>query len=175
MNVTEENVSRVRRMAVSPEFNRTFMRDLCLKLIKYYYDNDMIEELDTFLAMLTPDMVDSDNIAEIIFYFVKRGMSDKAYEWMQYTSQDSEDPGAVLCFCSEILKEHPDMSDDRILQQYMAWALSKGKYDEDNTKKTGHGIGGSRPVWPPCYSPRCHHDPRQSGKDSRVYRKGFCG
>ena len=151
MNVTEENVSRVRRMAVSPEFNRTFMRDLCLKLIKYYYDNDMIEELDTFLAMLTPDMVDSDNIAEIIFYFVKRGMSDKAYEWMQYTSQDSEDPGAVLCFCSEILKEHPDMSDDRILQQYMAWALSKGKYDECTLNALVSDYSGSirhmRDIW----------------------------
>ena len=151
MNVNEDNVGRIRRMLVSPEFNNILMRDLCPKLIKYYYDNDMEDELDTFLSMLIPDMVESDSVAGTIIYFVKRGMSDKAYEWMQYIGQDSEDPGAVLCFCSEILKEHPEMADDRMLQQYMAGALFRGKYDESTLNALVSGFKGSirhmRDIW----------------------------
>ncbi len=130
MPVTEENAGRLRRMAVSSEFNISFIRDYSLKLVMYYYDRDMMDDLDTFLSMLTLEMVSIGSIDQIISYFTKRGMYEKAYEWAQYISQDKTDPKTMLRLCSELLRKKPELSCDRMIQQYMLWALQNGKYDE---------------------------------------------
>jgi hypothetical protein len=151
MPVTADNAERLRRMIVSSEFNISFMRDYSPKLVKFYYENDRMDDLDTFLAMLTTDMVSGDSIEEIVSYFTKRGMYEKAYEWLQYISPDRVDPRILLRLCSELVKKKPELSDDGMLQQYMMTALKQGKYDDVTLNALISGYSGSirrmRDIW----------------------------
>ena len=151
MPITADNAGRLRRMIVSSEFNISFMRDYSPKLVKFYYENDRMDDLDTFLAMLTTDMVSGDSIEEIVSYFTKRGMYEKAYEWLQYISPDRVDPRILLRLCSELVKKKPELSDDSMLQQYMMTALKQGKYDDVTLNALISGYSGSirrmRDIW----------------------------
>lgn len=84
ITITPENVRRFKNLAESPQVVESFKREIRTRLLRFYYDNDMIGELDAFLEDIDAEEMESQERAEFIRFMVSRGMFDKAYVWMRH-------------------------------------------------------------------------------------------
>jgi hypothetical protein len=83
VTITHDNVKRFKNLVESPQVVDSFKKEIRTKLLKFYYDNDMIGELDTFLEDIEADEMEAPERAVFIRYLVSRGMFDKAYCWVK--------------------------------------------------------------------------------------------
>ncbi len=81
--ITEDNFQRFKSLAESEQVMEDFKKDIRTKLMRFYYDNDRIGELDAFLEDIEAGAMQAQERAEVIRYFVSRGMFEKAYSWIR--------------------------------------------------------------------------------------------
>ncbi len=83
ITITEENFRRFKSLAESEQVMEDFKKEIRTKLMRFYYDNDRIGELDAFLEDIEAGAMQAQERAEVIRYFVSRGMFEKAYSWIR--------------------------------------------------------------------------------------------
>lgn len=83
VTITQDNVFRFKHLAESEQVIESFKKEIRVKLLRFYYENDMIGELDTYLDEIEADTMESDERAEFIRFLISRGMFDKAYQWVK--------------------------------------------------------------------------------------------
>lgn len=130
VTITPENVRRFKNLAESSQVVEGFKREIRTKLLKFYYDNDMIGELDVFLEETLADGMDAGERAEFIRYMVSRGMFEKAYYWVKTYGVSGVEPKAVARLISKRIISRAYEYDEFLVN--VAYYIYKNmKYDEN--------------------------------------------
>lgn len=131
--ITEFNSAAFRRLWESEIVSLDYKKEIRLKLLKYYYENDQIRELDDYLNLVEPDYMDNKERAEIIQFFVSRGMLDKAFAWICEYGDEQIQPQILVRLCSRMLVR-TEFEKDEMLLKLAFRAFKASKYDDNILK-----------------------------------------
>ena len=148
--VNDENVYSMKRLAFADIFVSSLQKEIRMRLIHFFYDNDRMQELDDFLEELLPDQIDNRSYVEIVRFMVIRGMYTKAYEWIKQRGGQGIEPKVIMRLCSRMLVLEEAEPDD-IMTALIYMTFQAGKYDENLLKylvSYYHGsVKSMRDVW----------------------------
>lgn len=130
INITEENVYSYARLLRSEEMTDYYKRVLQVALIKYYFEQDYIRELDELLIGTEPEYLSAVERGEVIHIMVARGMYDIAFEWICLFGTEYIDTKTVLRLCSRLL-ERRDFEEDENMLGLCTYVYRKNRYDEN--------------------------------------------
>ncbi len=128
-SVTADNVIYMKRLACSDEIREEVCQEIRMKLIDFYYDSDRVQDLDDFLADLSPEQIDSRCFAKVTRFIVLRGMHEKAFEWIKLRGAEGVDAKTIMRLCSRLLTIE-GMEEDPVMTILIFRAFKAGKYDE---------------------------------------------
>lgn len=153
--VTEDNVEYVQHLMDSEEIRDTYKDEIAMKLTEFYYENDMIRDLDRHLAILKPDRLSTQERGTVIRYLTVRGMYDKALAWIKEYGTGGIEPRTIVRLCRRLLEREPDFYDGD-LTAIMHYAFEQGKYDEAMLEYLSRYYKGlteeMRDLWNACVS-----------------------
>lgn len=142
--IREDNVKRFETLLNSDNILPEYKRELLPKLVKYYYDQDEMEQLDHFLEDVDPMILDSSKRGEVIRYLVIRELYDKALDWISQFGVDGVDPKTIFRMASKIIQQNGEMLqimgtsqvledshrvDEQLLLEMCHYSFNRGKYD----------------------------------------------
>lgn len=130
ITITQDNVRRFKNLAESPQVVEGFKKEIRTKLLRFYYDNDMIGELDAFLEDIEADEMESAERAEFIRYMISRGMFEKAYYWIKAYGVSGVEPKAVARLVSKRIVSG-DYGYEEFLVNVAFYIYRNMKYDEN--------------------------------------------
>ncbi|MDE6056127.1 MAG: hypothetical protein K2G55_20760, partial [Lachnospiraceae bacterium] len=130
ITISHDNVKRYKNLAESPQVVESFKKEIRTKLLRFYYDNDMIGELDAFLEDTEADEMEAAERAEFIKYLISRGMFDKAYYWLRSYGVADVEPKAVARLVSKRIV-NKDYEYDEFLVNVAHYIYKHMKYDEN--------------------------------------------
>ena len=128
--VNNENIRQMRVLAESELILESLQKEICMKVIHYYYDSDMIQELDEFLTELSIDQIAATDYAQAVRFLIIRGMYEKAYEWIKARGGFAVEAKMLMRLCSYMIALEPDICINELTVLAMA-AFTAGKYDEN--------------------------------------------
>ncbi len=128
--ISQDNVKRFKNLAESPLIVEGFKKEIRTKLLRFYYDNDMIGELDAFLEDIEADQMEASERAEFIKYLISRGMFDKAYYWIKSYGVTDVDPKSVARLVSKRIVSR-EFEYDEFLVNVAHYIYKNMKYDEN--------------------------------------------
>lgn len=152
-DVRMENEFRFRNLLEKGYFTKEYSQSITMKLIRFYYEQDRIEELDRFLDIINADNVSSFERAECIRYLVKRNQDDKALDWIYRFGPEGIDRTILVELLMGWLPVHLEVVTryGRLLQQLLLLTASNGtlgklcvQYLNDNVHGT---LRTMRDVW----------------------------
>lgn len=130
VTISQDNVKRFKNLAESPQVVESFKKEIRTKLLRFYYDNDMIGELDAFLEDTEADEMEAAERAEFIKYLISRGMFDKAYYWLRsYGVADVESKSVARLVSKRIVNKEYEY--DEFLVNVAHYIYKNMKYDEN--------------------------------------------
>ena len=148
--VNEENVEQMKRIAADNVLLPALQKEIRMRLMHYYYDNDRIQEMDEFLGELLPEQIENGNYAQVVRFMVIRGMYEKAYEWICLRGGHGIEPKIIMRLCSRLLAMEI-AKEDRVMTSLTYLAFQAGKYDENLLKYLIHNYDGRikemRDIW----------------------------
>lgn len=127
--VNRENIQYARKLWKNEGIRDSYKKELEGKLLQYYMEHDMNEELDQFLDELQPQTMDGRERAEALRSLILRGMYDKAYKWIDAYGAEKLTPRLMFRLCSRLLQNGAKESDCMTALCYQAFHFEK--YDED--------------------------------------------
>lgn len=130
ITISHDNVKRFKNLAESPQVVESFKKEIRTKLLRFYYDNDMIGELDAFLEDTEAEEMEASERAEFIKYLISRGMFDKAYYWLRSYGVADVDPKSVARLVSKRIV-NKDYEYDEFLVNVAHYIYKNMKYDEN--------------------------------------------
>ncbi len=128
ITVDSDNVDACRELVESINIKEYFKRDVRMQLLEYYYDNNEISTLDQFLVSIDLRRLNSKDRAEVIGYFVIRGMFDEAYDVITAFGAEKVPVKTVVRICSYMINKSDEIS-DVMLVKVAYHAFINGKYD----------------------------------------------
>lgn len=131
--VNEENVDRMKKLADSDLYSESIQKEIRMRLIRYYYDNDDVRKLDAFLTRLEPNLIPNADFAQVVRFLIIRGMCEKAYEWIAQRGAQGIEDKIIMRLCSQLIAIEPYRR-ETVLTQLAFIAFSAGKYDENILK-----------------------------------------
>lgn len=130
VTISQDNVRRFKNLAESPQVVESFKKEIRTKLLRFYYDNDMIGELDAFLEDIEADEMAAAERAEFIKYLISRGMFDKAYYWLRSYGVADVEPKSVARLVSKRIV-NKEYEYDEFLVNVAHYIYKNMKYDEN--------------------------------------------
>ncbi|MGN0377139.1 MAG: DUF5717 family protein [Suilimivivens sp.] len=131
--VNDENAEIMKRVVASDVLETEIQKEIRMKLIQFYYDNDRMQQLDSFLNELEPAMVAGRDYAEVVRFMVIRGMYEKAYEWIRQRGGHGIDAKSIMRLCSRLIAFEMIQPDDT-MTSLVYMAFQAGKYDDNLLK-----------------------------------------
>lgn len=131
--VNDDNISQMRVVAESEQIMEALQKEICMKIIHYYYDSDKISELDEFLSELSMNQIVGSDYAQTIRFLIIRGMYEKAYEWIKARGGFGVEAKMLVRLCSYMIALEPDNCIPELTALSMA-SFVAGKYDENTLK-----------------------------------------
>lgn len=128
--VSQENVENMKRIMNSPQIREEVQREIRLKLIHFFYDQDCMNELDDCLKEVTTDQVFRDGMTQMIRFMVVRGMYEKAYEWICVCGGEGIEAKLIVRLCTRLIAEN-EIPDENRMTALVYRAFLAGKYDEN--------------------------------------------
>ncbi len=130
VTITPDNMKRFKNLAESTQVVEAFKREIRTKLLQFYYDSDMIGELDVFLEETPADGMEAGERAEFIRYMVSRGMFEKAYYWIKTYGVAGVEPKAVARLVSKRIISR-EYEYEQFLVNVAYYIYKNMKYDEN--------------------------------------------
>ena len=126
--ITEQNFKSYSRIVVSEQVREEYKREIRLKLLQYYNDNDLMRELDEYLLNVRPvTMIESER-AVFIESMVLRGMYDKAHLWIKEYGIEGIQKKSIFYLCSRLLDRYEFVYDE-FLEKLAFISFSNQLYD----------------------------------------------
>ena len=126
--ITEKNEKSFRYLVADEHTEERLKSEIRLKLVHYYYEQDYIQELDTFLEELTPDSMENKERNEMLRFLVIRGMYDKAFAWIKRFGVNGVDTRTIVRLCSRLISRDGFMEDE-VMTYSIYYAFRRDKYD----------------------------------------------
>lgn len=127
--VDEDNVDFCRELTDSSLVREEAKRDIRMSLIQYYYDNDQITTLDEYISSMDISILNSKDRAEVIKFYVRRGMYEEAYEIITRYGVEDVSPKVCVRICNHVITINDALPDDMLIR-VCYYAFERGKYDE---------------------------------------------
>ncbi len=129
VDIRSENEFRFRNLLENGGFSADYARNVTMKLARFYYDQDRIEELDSFLEKLDSSDVAEYERAECIRLMISRSMYDKAMDWIYRYGPEGVDKVVLSDLVYGWLPVHRDESGqyDALVTQIIFECLESGK------------------------------------------------
>ena len=139
--VEDENADLCRELVEAKEVRESFKRDIRMGLLHYYYDHDQFTTLDEFLVNIDAKVLNAKDRAEVIGFFVRRGMYEEAYDLI--TIYGAEEVSAKTCvkICSQMIDKKEQIP-DAMLVKVSYYAFKHGKYDSLTLKYLVENFNG---------------------------------
>ena len=129
-SINRENMAYMKRITNSDLAVEKLQREIRIRLVRFYFDNDKMAELDEYLSALSPDQVEGSCMAELVRIMVLRGMYEKAYQWIRLRGGEGIEAKIIMRLCSRLLSLE-GMIEDEVLSSLSFMAFKAGKYDEN--------------------------------------------
>lgn len=131
--ITNENVKRFKYLVDSEQIVASFKKEIRTNLLSFYYENDMIGELDNYLEEIEPEHLDAEERAEFIQYLVYRGMFEKAYIWIRRFGMEKVHPKSVARLISRRIVDN-GFAKEEFLLNIAYYIFKHTRYDENILK-----------------------------------------
>ena len=128
ITVDDDNADFCRSLVDSIEITEDFKRDVRMELLRHYYDNNEISTLDEFLINIDARILSAKDRAELVGYFVMRGMYDEAYDLITVYGAEKVPVKTVVRICSHMIGRKEELY-DVMLVKVAYHAFINGKYD----------------------------------------------
>ncbi len=128
VSVDETNVENCRELTESPKIREYSKREIRMALLRFYYDNDQISTLDEFLTHLDIRILEPKDRADVVTYYVRRGMFEKAYEVLCVYGVEQVPAKVCVRICNHMINQK-DQVPDAMLLKLSHYAFAEGKYD----------------------------------------------
>lgn len=129
VTITEENLSFFLELLYSEKIEESYRKEISLRLVSFYYENDRIRELDEYLEQVEPVGLESKERAETLRMLVVRGFYEKAYEWIRDYGMENVDSKVLVRLCDRLL-EREEYVDEPLFCMIIMHAFRNGKYNE---------------------------------------------
>lgn len=130
ITITVKNAVSFRRLWKSDRITEAFRKEIRLRLAKFYYENDLISEVDEILADVSPATMGEKERAEFLQLLVNRGMYDVAYSWLAQYGEGLADGNILIRLVSRLIVRMEYKEDDTLLT--LAFSIfRKKRYDEN--------------------------------------------
>ncbi len=130
INITDMNVYAYARLLKSEDITSAYYNEVQVALIKFYFEQDYIRELDELLTQVEPERLSGVERAELVHILVARGMYDIAFEWVCEFGTEHTEMKTILRLCSRLL-ERRDFEEDENLLELCAYVYRQNRYDEN--------------------------------------------
>lgn len=130
ITITPESEKRFKALSESEQVIEEFKREIRTKLLRYYYDNDMIGELDAFLEEVEADAMETEERAEFIRFMISRGMFEKAYRWLKRYGLSGVNIKAIARLVSRRVVT-VQFQQDEFLVHIAFYIFEHARYDEN--------------------------------------------
>lgn len=128
VSISAENEVAYARLLRSKETTFTYKKEILVALVKFYFDNDYIRELDELLLEVKPEILGSIERGELIHILVARGMYTLAFEWIREYGTEHVEKKDVLRLCSRILERGECYPEDDMLRM-CSYLYRVNRYD----------------------------------------------
>lgn len=139
--VGEENADLCRELVESGEVRESFKRDIRMGLLHYYYDHDQLTTLDEFLVNIDAKVLNAKDRAEVISFFVRRGMCEEAYDLITIYGAEEVSSKTCVKICSQMIDKREQIP-DAMLVKVSYYAFKHGKYDSLTLKYLVENFNG---------------------------------
>lgn len=129
LEITEDNVMQFERLFSDELAEDSLKREIGLKLLRFYFDKDHMQELDAYLEQMDLTFYNVPERNEILRYMVIRGLEETAYHWLMLLGPHGMDEKTIMRLCSRYI-EKTEFAQDAVLTELVYYAFSHGKYDE---------------------------------------------
>lgn len=130
INITDMNVYAYARLLHSEEITSAYYRELLVAMIKFYFEQDYIRELDGVLLEAEPEYMSAIDRSELVHILVARGMYDTAFEWVCEFGAEHMEVKTVLRLCSRLL-ERRDFEEEECMLGLCSYVYRRNRYDEN--------------------------------------------
>lgn len=129
ITVNKKNYERIRRMVDSEQVEDSLKAELRVKLMHFYYDEDKIVQLDSFLEEIDDEDLEASERSEFMRYLITRGKFDKAYSWLKKYGASGVNQKNIARLVSRRIQT-TDYMEDNFLVTVAYYVFRKAKYDE---------------------------------------------
>ncbi len=152
------NIERFARLSEAPELDENCRQEIHFEMVRFYYENDRLRELDTYLETLDPEELLRPNLPEnlleegrkIVATLAARGLYEEAWHWIFVLGPYGLSTKTMVRVCSRYLTEN-GMEEDPVMTGVLCYVLQKGKYDETTLQYLVRYFNGStkemRDIW----------------------------
>ena len=127
--ISQDNCDRIRKLADSELLEQTVKRELRIKLLHFYYDEDEMSMLDAFLDDADDEEMDACERAEFMRFLITRGKFDKAYLWLKRYGASGVNQKNIARLVSKRIQSSEYMEDDFLINVSFH-VFRKAKYDD---------------------------------------------
>ena len=130
IHISEENVYSYARLLHSEDITSDYYNELLVALIKYYFEQDYVRELDDLLLQADPKDLSAVERAELVHILVARGMYDMAFDWVCEFGAEHMDVKTILRLCSRLLVRR-DFEEEEHMLGLCTYIYRRNRYDEN--------------------------------------------
>lgn len=126
--ISEDDAERGIWLSGSGDVRLAVKQDICLKVLKYYFDHDDMRHLDDYLDRIPVEELTNTQRRVVLQYLVLRGKYETAYEWVCRFAPYFADVKTLVRLISVII-EQEEFVDSDILTASAIYVFRRGKYD----------------------------------------------
>ena len=128
ISIDDRNVSYVRSIIDSGLFNDKFKEGLLTSLLRFYFDNDMSNELNELLSSVDADLLTMEERNEYIRFCSIKGDDDEAYRVIKEYGSYGMDSRILMRLATRFIEEGREA--DPVLLEIASASFRGNKYNE---------------------------------------------
>lgn len=129
ITISDANVTRYKKLVESEQVIDSFKQEIRTKLLHYYYENDRIGDLDSYLEEVEAFNMLEKERAEFIRFMISRGLFDKAYNWIKQYGMAEVGPKNVARLISKRIISQ-EYLEDEFLVNVAFYIFKNSRYNE---------------------------------------------
>ncbi len=107
-----------------------YKRNIRAKILPYYYEKDMMDEMDACLFSVPFKETTLAERKELIRFMVLRGMYNQAYDWVIQNGPEGMDEKTIYRMISRMIRRGECTSYDEKMVEITYYAFASGEWDE---------------------------------------------